>query len=89
MRAGKEIRSAVHHLTIAAGDVENLEAEIRTLKAKAAEVVAELRACQKRAALIAADIDNDPFRLGRESAWGNAADLVAEKLGVKETNGNP
>lgn len=48
-----------------------------------AEVVAELRARQKRAAIIAEDNDNDPFRLGRESAWGNAADLVAEKLGVK------
>jgi hypothetical protein len=47
-----------------------------------AEVVAELRGCQARATIIAKDNDNDPFRLGRETAWGNAADLVAEKLGV-------
>lgn len=80
MRAGKEIRSAVHHLTIAAGDVENLEAEIRTLKAKAAEVVAELREM--------ADANAD-WSSTAEEVLRDAADLVAEKLGVKETNGNP
>lgn len=60
------------------------------------EVVAELWGRRARAALIAEDNNNDPFRLGRESAWRDAAeyveralgreiaaDLVAEKLGVE------
>lgn len=48
-----------------------------------AAVVAELRGCQSRSEIIAEDLDSDPFRLGRASAWKNAADLVAERLGVK------
>ncbi len=54
---------------------EMLERILADRAAKAAEVVAELRQCEHGS--------SNPYMAGIAVGYNNAADLVAEKLGVK------